>query len=1840
MSGLHESFSVGRGPRRCHYVTSYGCSGQVRPNCRVDLVNQPDLAILLIVSVFHSYLPRDSSGGHTAGLRRYDLPIQGTPTDPGYRQHRKKKPSIQRDWLKQARQKLSEARETWQELRIRYPNRFNYELRLREIDRAERRLNRLANPQPGLRISTQEISTEPDLPDLQKVSGSDTQPQTTAGTDGDTDGWTWEDYFFEDEGVVAAELPGESKLTVSGRESVQFQLQQTSFPNSPDKEDESSVNIDQQLQFDVRGSVADERLVVDMKFNGSLPAVERQSIEVQYNGLERDVGFGTSQTSLQFGDINLSLPNTNFVSYNKSVFGLRGQSELTDVNIFGWEPNKFTLYGVASQEEGESQKKVFQGKSRRRIPEPLPDIQPIRRRYYQLLADTPEASRPSIEVNSEQIYLDDQTQENNDDNTIEKTVSNGGDTYFGRFDELVSGDDYSIDYQSGVVRFKRNIRNNHVLAVTMTLSNGTEITDFMFKDQNESDTFDKYHLRNRYQLAGQNLVRNDPDRVLEIRDASGRAAPENNPNTTYNELLGLDQNSDGVIDDQFIDFELGILRFPDTRPFVSASLGNAAETNPTVYGPPANREEIYNIYQEVLTQENTYRLDFNVVQGSENITVDGQQLVKNRDYTIDYQTGFIQFFDRVNIDEESRIEIDYETQGLGNQRDETFLGGRVEADISENLSMGSTLLSDQESELGRVPQVGEETQSTLVNEFDISWNPLHTTQDILADWIGLSEFNNRPWDDQLTFDVNAEWASSTREPNQAGRAVVDDFQNLDQRAPISKGEFDWTPADPVQQFPGPQSVLQQRAEIEFDEEEGEGFDPDPDNDEDEQQNSLRVNISPDNNQDTWTSFQQLFAEDGRDLRGYQFIEVWVKWEGNTEAGTMSLDLGQTTEEVNRNSNLETEDENNDDVLNPGEDDGIPINLGTGQDFQFGSDDGRLTTEDLDGNGFVDRDESYLHFPDINKSSAVDTKTTSHGWTRYRVPLNPDVFGELRGNSNLQGSNLSDTPTLDEVLQNAETLRMVYETPGGSADRSFLLDQMGVVRTSWRTDSDSSLFSLDVVSEAGETSKLPAPGHSGFTSSSNNQLTKALGISYNNMTASDSGVTSTVLNRPQANRLNIYKELDMLFNVDSADAPDSGYLRFGTNDENFFQYTFDLENPGSDPRISNRTGDWYELSIDLTQFEDDLIRKSLSGNDVFRSGQRLIRGSPSLREIKQYRIGLVGPNMSSVSGEMLIGRLSTSGVIDEEGDAVQVSSDVNVRNGLLDLDLRKRDVDGEFRTIGLVNSATANRFVQKDEESRNVSGSVDINRYIPSAWGISIPFSFNWSDQETRLPADRAERVRSDELGTITNESLNWSSGLNTPSLYPDFSVSWDEQTKNVDQQRRGNKWDNTNNQLDLGANYSISFNDPILGYLPVGNGLSISSDGSITQAEEKRNVDTGSTKERDRETETRTFNMSLDAQPYGWLSINPGYEFRDRNRRTLQGEGLDFKNQNYDFSMNIDPGAYLGFDPSYDFTLSGSEEFTSDNFASKNRSINLSGNTNLRIQTTPTAWTEYLDFLSMSYNYSVSNSANYENVPQGNGIIDAYNDFFGSLQWLVSGANLEVTGDSLSLARNQGSFQATHRLSGDLDFWDPLSTSYNIQTTENKGQTDNSVNQSSASSFSLNNRFQLRRMVGWFNQNTNSASFRLNYDLSLSESANQDNTDHNVQLGLNTRWNKWWSTNFNLNTTLGQSNNQEVTTNSQQINPSLDFKWLVNESREGGTLWFDNRLEINGGLSASITERTQNGEIEADNQQISGNMGGAYNFSEWIKTRFSVNYSQFTDNFREANDEQSYGAQASVDFRF
>lgn len=188
---------------------------------------------------------------------------------------------------------------------------------------------------------------------------------------------------FEDEGISFI-LPYESKLNISGRKQIGMSYGVIQYADS-DEEGKNSYGINegfdmqQELQVRIKGKVG-RKISVDVDYDDTVE--NKRDISVVYRGFKKgdiidDKGTIAEKDDfveeVAFGDINLSLPSTEFSGYNKNLFGLRLKAKHKNLDMIG----------IFSRTKGLSETKNFDGNSTFEKKD-LRDIDYIKRKYYNL----------------------------------------------------------------------------------------------------------------------------------------------------------------------------------------------------------------------------------------------------------------------------------------------------------------------------------------------------------------------------------------------------------------------------------------------------------------------------------------------------------------------------------------------------------------------------------------------------------------------------------------------------------------------------------------------------------------------------------------------------------------------------------------------------------------------------------------------------------------------------------------------------------------------------------------------------------------------------------------------------------------------------------------------------------------------------------------------------------------------------------------------------------------------------------------------------------------------------------------------------------------------------------------------------------------------------------------------------------------------------------------------------------------------------------------------------------------------------------------------------------------
>lgn len=792
-----------------------------------------------------------------------------------------------------------------------------------------------------------------------------------------------------------------TSLSVTGRKVIGFNFSEKRFLSAQKTTGRPAttnlVEIDQQLQLRMQGKVG-PKITVNVDYDDTKE--NQQDISVVYQGDPNEV-----VQNVSFGDIDLSLPATEFVSYNKQLFGIRA-----DVKYKGF---KATFIG--SRTKGTTKSRQFTGNTQF-VATDILDTSYLRRQYYDIGFGV--AGRLPIKSGTERVFLARQDPGLPNVNEVTLTVDDvvcvgvncvDSSSFTGRFLPQIAGQDYTIDYAKGIIQFRTQLLPQYVVAIDYEDVNGNRLA---FAASTFSYTYnparpDRFKIIktaselpivsstteagfNRelktYYSIGQNQIVRDNGRgnfILRVLDQNRAEVGS-----------GLDpvQKYPDTIE---VDFENGIFRL--LQPF-SVSNSSPGTPDPELYpsGIGANpiHKRLFRV--EYSFRFKTFFLEPNLVVQSEIVLLDNVRLNRNVDYFIDYEAGFITFFNPDRISANSTIDMSYEVAPFaGATGNDSLLGARVSHDFNEHASVGSTLLYQAGSKSQTVPQITELARSLVVYEFDARVERFK---------IG----------DRLVVSLAGEFAQSRQNLNLNPHALIDNMEGLKQEDSASLIISQWqvasnptvgtmggVPADP-NQF----TLLNEDVPVLK-------INPNAQANSQESQKVLNFNydFSVSNSTDQ-VSIVYPFGVAGVDLSQRTILEVVML--GDNSSNEINFHLGGVAEDADGDNVLDTDDTNRDGILQPppAEDNGFLYDPAGKGSRNYGALNGLLDTEDLNRNGrldpadFTGGDFGYaclsggVSCTSANAHRLFDATTSSTrtaidfgpsgpntGWHTFQIPLN-------------------------------------------------------------------------------------------------------------------------------------------------------------------------------------------------------------------------------------------------------------------------------------------------------------------------------------------------------------------------------------------------------------------------------------------------------------------------------------------------------------------------------------------------------------------------------------------------------------------------------------------------------------------------------------------------------------------------------------------------------------------------------------------------------------------------------------------------------------------------------------
>ncbi|MFP4547329.1 MAG: cell surface protein SprA [Fidelibacterota bacterium] len=802
--------------------------------------------------------------------------------------------------------------------------------------------------------------------------------------------------------LIGADIAGQKvALRVSGNINISGQLnnrQRSMVATNIQDGKSSDFKIDQKMRFNIEGTIGDRiSILVDQDSERSFDF--ENNMRIHYTGKEDEIVQNVSA-----GNISLALPGTKYVTFsskNSGLFGIKADMKFGPIN----------LTTIASVEKGEKQKMSWEGGAQKTEID-IPEYQYVRDKYFYLdkefrarhwegfietglFQPNNEVVR-QLEVYKSVDYESASSVEGVayvDPNNPEEFESDNKTGYFERLEE---GVDYSYSADFGFIQMHKTFQNE-VLAAVYTVRDkqsdniiraygdwnrdprDTTATDVSLKLIKTNVVADGSHptwdlmWRNVYDLQASQIDSTGFDLEIMYDGATGLEPRDQDDGETFLKKFSLDiRDASGAPgQDDMVDLGTGLVRlstgeliFPYLKPF-EYDPSEGGEGNPNIEG--YNNEIMYEknlrTSQDDIVGETKFvirvkyenrssmiQLPPMLMEGSEEITLNGQKLVKGTDYEINYFDGMLNIYREEATKPDAKLDIKYEKNSFFQLKKKTILGARAEYAFGPDKQnfIGATGLYYSKSVVDDKVEIGYEPMANFV--FDINGR---YQKDLTFLTKALDRLPLVDTDKQSSFKVEGEIARVLPNPNTSnnketgdhdGVAYVDDFEGSKRTiSPVLTKNFWSKSAPPVeksehtkfnQNFMGGHVFWY----VDYDGIMLTDIWPQKDlgrNKQDRRTSPLYMTLEPEAapgvgvdapnslKEEAWGGISYFFPVSSTKQSKTKFIDIWMKPSDNV--GKLHLDIGTISEDQIPDRKLNTEDVYQDYANNrydPGEDIGL------------------------------------------------------------------------------------------------------------------------------------------------------------------------------------------------------------------------------------------------------------------------------------------------------------------------------------------------------------------------------------------------------------------------------------------------------------------------------------------------------------------------------------------------------------------------------------------------------------------------------------------------------------------------------------------------------------------------------------------------------------------------------------------------------------------------------------------------------------------------------------------------------------------------------------------------------
>jgi cell surface protein SprA len=945
----------------------------------------------------------------------------------------------------------------------------------------------------------------------------------------------------------------------------------------------------------------------------------------------------------------------------------------------------------------------------------------------------------------------------------------------------------------------------------------------------------KLQLRNIYPIGGRNVK--EEGFIFDVMYRVEGQEPQNNyQGIKLLETFGLDRTDKSKTSTQpdgAFDYFPGRTIIPKTGEIIFPVLEPFGKDFPIELPDSLKFQLVYDTTKTFARQDRTkdkfvlngeysaevtsvFQIGFNVVEKSVKVLLNGNQLSEGQDYTVDYNVGQIIIRNDNALVPGADLKISYEQNDLISLASKTMIGLRGLYEFNRNTTLGFSFLNLNQQTLSDKVRIGEEPLNNSIWGTDFKTTlPLPFLTKAIDKLISTSA--------PSTLTINAEAAYMDPDPNtkkstiesDGGKSIafVDDFEGAKRTIPLGMAYGSWKDISVPQKLAPSIDGLPSMRKMDY---KGKTFwfNRTPSDVTIKAIYGERKNAAPDQQQITaldmvfdpsrrgfynytpnlgnksvnWGGMMKVLSSSANNLieENIEFIEFWVNIVEAPENLKLVIDLGQISEDVIPNGVLDTEDKNDNTLVDEGEDTGLDgvrdvgepgydsalnpdpandnyrFNLTQDPDYSningtegnaVSIDLGRFPdSEDLNGNRTLDRVDSYFRYEiplDSNKftNPFIQGGGDNAGWYLYRIPLK-DFTDKVR----------------DPSFSIVEFIR--FWVTGTEQTVHLRFAEMNLVGNQWQkvltpeVTIDDEVLTLSTINVEDNPDYYSPPGviRERDRSKPDYQIFKneqSLELILKNL--DDGKIREVVRYLYKSVDLFNYKEMKFFVHGDLQDVPGSVsyydlgdpnnygsevYLRFGSDSTNFYEY-----------RQPVRAG-WNEVSMLFSELTS--IKQRRSGDSVKVLVQQAVadkaghffgvRGNPTLTRVSYFLIGISNPadkgeKTRAVSGSIWLNELRVLDADNTPGWAMSGNASLMFAD-LLRVSANYTKTDPYFHKL-------ADRFGTRDDRSGwGVSADLDLIKLIPfNLSGSNMRISYSVTEAKTApqyLPGTDVQLVAAQE----------------------------------------------------------------------------------------------------------------------------------------------------------------------------------------------------------------------------------------------------------------------------------------------------------------------------------------------------------------------------------------------------------------------------------------------------------------------------------------------------------------